>query len=108
MRIPHADGSLCSFPPGGDEEAFVMLSDILPTGFECGVMNGQVNPGDTVAIVGTGPSTMLQPCRRPPLAWPSGIAVRLPPKRTTPSIIDLLAVLSAVRVAVPVAGLLDF
>src|ERR1700731_1139693 len=55
VRIPHADGSLCSFPPGGDEEAFVMLSDILPTGFECGVLNGQVKPGDAVAIVGAGP-----------------------------------------------------
>ena len=32
-----------------------MLSDILPTGFECGVLNGQVQPGDTVAIVGAGP-----------------------------------------------------
>ena len=32
-----------------------MLSDILPTGFECGVLNGQVKPGDTVAIVGAGP-----------------------------------------------------
>ncbi len=32
-----------------------MLSDILPTGFECGVLNGQVKPGDTIAIVGVGP-----------------------------------------------------
>ena len=32
-----------------------MLSDILPTGFECGVLNGKVAPGSTVAIVGTGP-----------------------------------------------------
>jgi alcohol dehydrogenase len=55
VRIPHADGSLHMFPPGGDEEALVMLSDILPTGFECGVLNGQVKPGDTVAIVGAGP-----------------------------------------------------
>jgi alcohol dehydrogenase len=55
VRIPHADGSLYSFPPGGDEESLVMLSDILPTGFECGVLNGQVKPGDTVAIVGAGP-----------------------------------------------------
>jgi alcohol dehydrogenase len=38
-----------------DEEAMVMLSDILPTGFECGVLNGQVKPGDTIAIVGAGP-----------------------------------------------------
>lgn len=54
-RIPEADGSLYHFPAGGDEEALVMLSDILPTGFECGVLNGQVKPGDTVAIVGAGP-----------------------------------------------------
>jgi alcohol dehydrogenase len=55
VRIPHADGSLYHFPEGGDEEALVMLSDILCTGFECGVLNGQVKPGDTVAIVGAGP-----------------------------------------------------
>src|ERR1700674_1949923 len=55
VRIPQADGSLYSFPPGGDEEALVMLSDVLPTGFECGVLNGQVKPGDTIAIVGAGP-----------------------------------------------------
>jgi alcohol dehydrogenase len=55
VRIPQADGSLYHFPAGGDEEALVMLSDILPTGFECGVLNGQVKPGDTVAIVGAGP-----------------------------------------------------
>jgi alcohol dehydrogenase len=55
VRIPHADGSLYHLPSGGDEEAMVMLSDILPTGFECGVLNGQVKPGDTVAIVGAGP-----------------------------------------------------
>jgi alcohol dehydrogenase len=55
VRIPHADGSLYLLPPEGDEEALVMLSDILPTGFECGVLNGQVKPGDTIAIVGAGP-----------------------------------------------------
>src|SRR6202158_2331896 len=55
VRIPQADGSLYKFPSDGDEEALVMLSDILPTGFECGVLNGQVKPGDTVAIVGAGP-----------------------------------------------------
>jgi len=55
VRIPQADGSLYHFPPGGDEESLVMLSDIFPTGFECGVLNGQVKPGDTVAIVGAGP-----------------------------------------------------
>ncbi len=55
VRIPHADMSLYHMPADGDEEALVMLSDILPTGFECGVLNGQVKPGDTVAIVGAGP-----------------------------------------------------
>jgi alcohol dehydrogenase len=55
VRIPHADTSLYHVPAGGDEEALVMLSDILPTGFECGVLNGKVQPGSTVAIVGSGP-----------------------------------------------------
>ena len=32
-----------------------MLSDILPTGFECGVLNGRVKVGSSVAIVGSGP-----------------------------------------------------
>lgn len=55
VRIPFADNSLYPIPAGVDEEALVMLSDILPTGFECGVLNGNVKPGDTVAIVGGGP-----------------------------------------------------
>jgi alcohol dehydrogenase len=55
VRIPHADTSLHHVPPQADEDALVMLSDILPTGFECGVVNGQIHPGDTVAIVGAGP-----------------------------------------------------
>ncbi len=55
VRIPHADSSLYPLPEGVDEEALVMLSDILPTGFECGVLNGRVQPGSTVAIVGAGP-----------------------------------------------------
>ncbi len=55
VRIPHADTSLYPIPQGADEEALVMLSDILPTGFECGVLNGKVAPGSTVAIVGAGP-----------------------------------------------------
>lgn len=55
VRIPFADNSLYHIPEGSDEEALVMLSDILPTGFECGVLNGNIKPGDTVAIVGAGP-----------------------------------------------------
>jgi len=55
VRTPYADTSLYHIPEGCDEEALVMLSDILPTGFECGVLNGKVQPGATVAIVGSGP-----------------------------------------------------
>jgi alcohol dehydrogenase len=55
VRVPYAETSLYRLPAGADEESFAMLSDILPTGFECGVLNGQVKPGDTVAIVGSGP-----------------------------------------------------
>ena len=58
VRIPHADNSLYPIAEGADEEALVMLSDILPTGFEIGVLAGQVKPGDTVAIVGAGPIGM--------------------------------------------------
>lgn len=55
VRIPFADTSLYKVPKNVDEDALVMLSDILPTGFECGVLNGKVQPGNTVAIVGSGP-----------------------------------------------------
>jgi alcohol dehydrogenase len=55
VRIPYADNSLYAAPRGVDEADLVMLSDILPTGFECGVLNGRVKPGDKVAIVGAGP-----------------------------------------------------
>lgn len=58
VRIPHADNSMYPIPEGADEEALVMLSDILPTGFEIGVLYGQVKPGDAVAIVGAGPVGM--------------------------------------------------
>lgn len=56
VRIPHADGSLHPFPPGCDDEnPLVMLSDNLPTGYECGVLNGEIHGGDPVTIVGAGP-----------------------------------------------------
>lgn len=50
VRIPYADTGLCPLPANGEEEAAVMLSDILPTGFECGVLNGMGKPGDTIAV----------------------------------------------------------
>jgi alcohol dehydrogenase len=55
VRTPHADTSLYHVPADVDDESLVMLSDILPTAFECGVLNGKIQPGDTVAIVGAGP-----------------------------------------------------
>jgi alcohol dehydrogenase len=55
VRIPFADTGLHLLPPEADEETVIMLSCILPTGMECGVLNGQVKPGDVVAIVGAGP-----------------------------------------------------
>ena len=59
VRIPHADTSLYKIPAGVEEEALVMLSDIFPTSFECGVLNGKVQPGATVAIVGAGPIGLM-------------------------------------------------
>ena len=55
VRIPQADSSLHRLPAGMDEDAAVMLSDIFPTALECGVLNGRIQPGDQVAIVGAGP-----------------------------------------------------
>jgi alcohol dehydrogenase len=55
VRIPWADTSLYHIPARADLEALVMLSDVLPTGYECGVLNGKIKPGDSVAIVGAGP-----------------------------------------------------
>lgn len=55
VRIPFADNSLYALPEGVSDEAAILLSDILPTGFEMGVRYGGVKPGDTVAVVGAGP-----------------------------------------------------
>ncbi|WP_212999831.1 alcohol dehydrogenase catalytic domain-containing protein [Winogradskya consettensis] len=54
-RIPFADLSTYKLPDRVDDESAVLLADILPTSYEVGVLNGQVRPGDTVAIVGAGP-----------------------------------------------------
>ena len=56
VRIPFADNSVYKLPDGVSDEAAVMLSDILPTGFEIGVRYGKVKPGDVVAVVGAGPA----------------------------------------------------
>ena len=55
VRIPFADTSTYPIPAGVSDEEILMVADILPTGYEVGVMNGKVAPGDVVAVVGAGP-----------------------------------------------------
>ena len=55
MRVPFADTSTYPVPAGVADEQILMLADILPTGYEVGVLNGAVQPGDVVAVVGAGP-----------------------------------------------------
>ena len=55
VRVPYADNSLHKLPDGVSDDQGVMLSDILPTGFEIGVQYGRVKPGDVVAVIGAGP-----------------------------------------------------
>jgi alcohol dehydrogenase len=55
VRVPFADTSTYRLPEGASDEEILMLADILPTGYEVGVLNGKVQPGDTVAVVGAGP-----------------------------------------------------
>jgi alcohol dehydrogenase len=54
-RVPFADTSAYKIPDGLTDEQVLFLADILPTAFECGVLNGRVEPGDTLAVVGAGP-----------------------------------------------------
>jgi len=55
VRVPFADTSTYAAPAGVSDENLLMLADILPTGYEVGVLNGAIRPGDVVAIVGAGP-----------------------------------------------------
>jgi alcohol dehydrogenase len=55
VRVPFADTSTYPVPDGVSDENLLMLSDILPTAYEVGVLNGHVQPGDVVAVVGAGP-----------------------------------------------------
>lgn len=54
-RVPYADNGLYHIPTCINEEAALMLADIVPTGLEVGVLNGEVKFGDTLAIIGAGP-----------------------------------------------------
>ena len=55
VRVPYADTSTFRIPEGVSDEEALMLADILPTGYEVGVLAGGVRPGDVVAVVGAGP-----------------------------------------------------
>jgi alcohol dehydrogenase len=55
VRVPYAETSVHKVPEGVTNHQGVLLSDILPTGFEIGVQYGQMKPGDVVAVVGAGP-----------------------------------------------------
>jgi alcohol dehydrogenase len=54
-RVPFADNSVYKVPDELTDEQVLFLTDILPTAYEVGVLNGMVSPGDVVAIVGAGP-----------------------------------------------------
>lgn len=75
VRIPHAPLSLHVLPESIDQKIAVTLSDTVPTSYECGILNGDIQPGSTVAIIGTGPIglTILQMARK--LFSPSMTAV---------------------------------
>jgi len=55
VRVPFADTSTYRVPDGMSDEEILMLADVLPTGYEVGVLAGGVRPGDVVAVVGAGP-----------------------------------------------------
>ena len=55
VRVPFVDNSTYAVPAGASDDDILMLADILPTAYEVGVLNGRVQPGDVVAIVGAGP-----------------------------------------------------
>ena len=55
VRVPFADTSTHLVPDSVADEAVLMLADIGPTGYEVGVLNGRIQPGDVVAVVGAGP-----------------------------------------------------
>ncbi|KAL3476553.1 alcohol dehydrogenase [Aspergillus californicus] len=59
VRIPHAAFSLHALPDSIDPKVAVTLSDTIPTAYECGILNGDIQPGASVAIIGTGPIGLM-------------------------------------------------
>lgn len=60
LRVPYADFNCLSLPEDAEEKQddYVMLSDILPTGYHATELAG-VLPGETVAVYGAGPVGLM-------------------------------------------------
>ena len=75
VRVPYADTSTFRIPDGVTDEEILMLADILPTGYEVGVLAGGVRPGDVVAVVEPArsacPRSPARSCSAPATSWPS-------------------------------------
>ena len=54
-RVPFAETSVHKVPEDLTDDQVLFLADILPTAYEVGVLNGKVDAGDTVVVVGAGP-----------------------------------------------------
>ncbi len=55
VRVPFADGSTYQLPAAIADEEALMLADVVPTGYEVGVLKARVQPGEVVAVIGSGP-----------------------------------------------------
>ena len=81
VRVPYADTSCYVIPDGASDEAALMLSDILPTGYEIGVLNGHVKHDDVVAVIGAGPVGLAAMLTMAPLGPAHVIAIDLDDNR---------------------------
>ena len=54
VRVPYANVSPTVIPPGMDIEDAVLLTDVVPTGYQAAEMGG-IQTGDTVVVFGAGP-----------------------------------------------------
>lgn len=57
VRVPYADSGMYIIPDSLTDEDVLFVGDILSTGY-FGAENGNIQPGDTVAVFGSGPVGM--------------------------------------------------
>jgi len=57
VRIPYAANTMYKIPAGLTEEDVLLVGDILSTGY-FGAEQAEIEPGDTVAVIGSGPVGM--------------------------------------------------